>query len=61
VAALWWLVPAEFLWESLSSGQLDAAALAEVAWGYAAVQHYNDDEDFFGALTDAAVGQLEVG
>lgn len=60
-AALCWLICAEFLWEGLTSGQLDAAALAEVAWGYAVVQHYNDDEDFFGALADAAVKQLEVG
>eukprot|EP00775_Hariotina_reticulata_P013208 gene13208-13339_t len=50
----------EFLWEGLASGQLDAAALADVAWGYAVVQHYNDDEDFFGALADAAVRQLET-
>lgn len=49
----------EFLWEGLV--QLEPRCLADVAWGYAAVDHYHDDEDFFGGLASASLQQLEVG
>lgn len=48
----------EFLWESL--GQLEPCALADVAAAYAAVQHYDDDEDFFNGLVQAALQRLQV-
>jgi hypothetical protein len=49
----------EFLWEGL--GQLEPCGLADVAAAYAAVQHYDDDEDFFNGVAAAALQRLQVG
>lgn len=49
----------EFLWESLA--QLQPGDLADIAAAYAAVEHYDDDEDFFDGLAAAAVQKIEVG
>jgi hypothetical protein len=49
----------EFLWEGLN--ELDSRGLAEIATGYAAVDHYDDDEDFFGGVAAAALHKIEVG
>lgn len=48
----------EFLWEGLS--ELDTRELADIAACYAAVDHYDDDEDFFGGVAAAALHKLEV-
>jgi hypothetical protein len=48
----------EFLWEGLS--ELDTQGLADIAACYAAVDHYDDDEDFFGGVAAAALHKLEV-
>lgn len=48
----------EFLWEGLN--EVDARGLADIAAGYAAVDHYEDDEDFFRAVATAALHKLEV-
>lgn len=48
----------EFLWEGLSD--LDPQGLADIAACYAAVDHYDDDEDFFGGVAAAALHKLEV-
>lgn len=49
----------EFLWECL--GQYTPSDLADIAAAYAAVGHYDDDEDFFSGLAAAAVEKIEVG
>lgn len=48
----------EFLWEGLNN--LEGRGLADIAVGYAAVDHYDDDEDFFGGVAAAASHKLEV-
>jgi hypothetical protein len=48
----------EFLWEGLS--ELHPQGLADIAACYAAVDHYDDDEDFFGGVAAAALHKLEV-
>lgn len=48
----------EFVWEGL--GQLDGRGLADVAWAYAAVGHYDDDEDLFQGLAAHALSRIEV-
>jgi hypothetical protein len=48
----------EFLWEALS--ELEPAEVAEVAWSYAVVGHYDDDEDLFNKLADAAASNVQV-
>lgn len=48
----------EFLWEGL--GGLEPGGLAAIAEGYAAVGHFDDDEDFFGGVAAAALHKLEV-
>ena len=48
----------EFLWEALS--ELEPAEVAEVAWSYAVVGHYDDDEDMFNELADMAVSSIKV-
>lgn len=49
----------EFLFEGLE--QLQPGDLTDIAAGYAAVQHYDDDEHFFDALAAAAAQRVEVG
>lgn len=48
----------EFLWEGLE--KLDPAGLADIAACYAAVDHFDDDEDFFTGVAAVALHKLEV-